>query len=152
MVNYKAYKILSKIAEPGLIMFQLEDYIEHEKLFHGRKIKGKGYIGCENHPPYSNYKVGDWLEIDLDRIGDKNDARTFDDTSIVRKVGSSSEIVPRGGNNSVNLPSISQNQVTTIIGQINSAINSDERNEYEAKINVDSNGKYRGFSMIGRRK
>jgi hypothetical protein len=60
MVNYKAYKIIDKHVESGFgfISFELKDYIDLG-WHYGMEVKGKGWIDCANHSPYSSYKVGD---------------------------------------------------------------------------------------------
>src|ERR1044072_4891751 len=90
-----------------------------------RYTDGDGnFIWCANAYPYNTFKIGDKIEIDNDRTHSRY--HDYNDLEIVRRVGSSNEIVSRN-NNSMVIPSISQNQVNTIVGQINSAINTDER-------------------------
>jgi len=106
MVNYKTYKIIGKVESRPIfnyIMFELKDYADHPK---GHKVMG--WVYCRNHYPYNNYKEGDWLEIDLDRIGDKNDVNIFDDTSIVRKLG---EVVSSSSTNVITTRGSSSNIV-----------------------------------------
>jgi len=141
MTDYRRFKIVEITVGSDFIRFHLDNKVYYKDM-------SQEYIHCVKTYPFTSYCKGEYLEIDLDGVCNYLNSKDFD-TDMVRKV-SSSEIVR--GNNSMAIPSISQNQVNTIIGQINSAIDSDERNEYEAKIYVDSNGKYSGFSMIGRRK
>jgi len=149
MNNWLRFKIIVKtdpffIDEGLVVIFLLDNYVKFED-------KNNNKITCANVSPFKDFGVNNYLEIDLDKISMKGSQHVFNDVSIVRKASSSE--ISRVNNNISMIPSISQNQVSGIVQQINAGINSDERNEYEAKIHVDPNsGRYSGFSIIGRRK
>ena len=128
--------------------FTNEVHVEFREYRDSPGAQMQFFISCANTYPLNTLKEGDYIEIDNDKTRYKS---VYDvlDTSIVRKVSSSNEIVSRNNNN---IPSISRNESRGIISTLNEAIDSDERNEYEAKVHVDSSGKYSGFSLIGRRK
>jgi len=149
MTNWKTFKILIA-TEDGVLRFgcQLDGNIDYCHSSSSNKFQDSLLV-FRNRPPFNTWKKGDYIEIDLDRIYYQSANDPIDDTSMVRKVGSSNEVVSRNNN----IPSISRNEARGIVQNINEAIDSDERNEYEAKIHVDPNsGKYSGFSIIGRRK
>jgi len=93
-------------------MIFLDDFVDYKS---GREK----FIFRKNCSPFSDYQVGDYLEIDNDRTCYYSHGRDFDDANIVRKVYSS-EIVRRN-NASVNQAS------ETIIQVLNRAIDSDTR-------------------------
>jgi len=144
MTNWKIYKITGKSDYTTYVTFWLDGCV----IYSNRT--DFNIIDCVNTFPFRDWQEGDYIEIDIDRTRYyEYNYHKFNDNNIIKKVYSS-EIVPR---NNVNLSSVTQNQVSTIVQQINSAIDNDERNEYEARIHVDPNsGKYSGFSIIGRRK
>jgi len=150
MANWKTFKITGREVKNhevigDCVCLNIDSWVRVKGTF-----PSVNFIVVADYPPFNTWQIDDYIEIDLDEMANRSSVAVLKNTSIVRKV-SSSEIV-RGSNSTV-IPSINQNQVNTIIGQINSAINTDERNEYEAKIHVDPNsGKYSGFSLIGRRK
>jgi len=151
MTNYQISKILRIERNSNYITFGFDKTVPH-------KDSGSGYsfISCVDSYPFNTYQIGDYLEIDLEMVkfikhgGDDGFFR-FSNTGIIRKV-SSNEIV-RGSNNTSITSSMNGNEITGIVQHINRAIDSDERNEYEARIHVDPNsGKFSGYSIIGRRK
>jgi len=151
MTNWKAYKITRIDNYEGLMILKLNGKV----TWGDRENPGKeiGFtddsVSVLDCYPFNTWRIDDYIEIDLGKSVNWRWAEPIRDTSIVRKV-SSSAVVSRNNNN---IPSISRNEVRGIISTINSAIDDDERNEYEAKIHVDPNsGKYSGFSIIGRRK
>jgi len=90
MTNWKKFKIVSiptskeEIVAFNLIVFSLDKHFDYSKPTD---------IFCANCYPFNTCKVGDYLEIDLDKIGNYKNAHEFDDTSVVRKFGSSA-VVP----------------------------------------------------------
>nr|CAG8439307.1 2925_t:CDS:2 [Entrophospora candida] len=48
----------------------------------------KNYIYCLNQPPFSDYQVGDWIEIDLD----KTNKLFISETNVVRKISLSDSV------------------------------------------------------------
>jgi hypothetical protein len=146
MTNYKTFEIIKKDSfsypDANYIAFKTDSDITFQ---YGVRFN---HIICINDYPFKGYEKGEYLEVDLDKVRNLDMMHPCD-TSIVRKV-SSSAVVSRSSNN---IPTISRNEARGIVQNINEAIDSDERNEYEAKIHVDPNsGKYSGFSIIGRRK
>jgi hypothetical protein len=91
--------------------------------------------------------VGDYIEIDTDMTRKSECGSPFNN-DVVREASSITPI----NNNTISLPSISQNQVNTIIGQINSAINSDERNRYTAEIEANPRNGNIIYRFSGERK
>jgi len=147
MTKWEKFKITSKeTCKPfDEIIFSLDRAVDYTDNGHFMLYY---FIFCVDCHPFSTYQVGDYLEIDVDKTVNYSSGKHFDDTDIVRKFGSSNEIVSRSNN----IPSISRNQTLTIGREIDALIDqSGGRNEYEAKMHVDDSNRVSGYSIIGRR-
>ena len=139
MVNWKTFKIIGKEKSGSSILFRLDDYVCYKATV---LSSDECFILCYDSDPFNTYRVGEYLQIDLDKTRDWHAYHTFCNTDIVKKASSSV----------INLPSITQNQVSTIVRQINSAIDSDERNRYTASIEVNPETGNVIYKLSGERK
>jgi len=140
MTNYKLYQIRSKgRASSSAIIFRLDDYVCYKVTPLGSDEK---FIICPNIPPFNTYRVDEYLQIDLDITRNNLSTYNFYNTDVVRRAPSSA----------VSIPSMNQNQVSTIVRQINSAIDSDERNRYTASIEVNPETGNIIYRLSGERK
>ena len=99
MTNWKVYKIVKKETWPAqqegwrsYIKFHLDRCI---KLSGGGLFSEASYIECEMRSPFTSWWQDDYIEIDLDTLNYWGYFCDFKDTSAIRKLGSSNEIVPR---------------------------------------------------------
>jgi len=111
MTNWKEYTI-TKVGDQHRtiwICFYLDGYVNY-KSNGSERWKRKNFIFCKNTYPFSTYRVGDVIEIDLDKTQNKWDGDDIDDTSIIRVArvapSSTNVITTRGSSsNIVILPS-----------------------------------------------
>lgn len=91
MTDWQKRKITGKQVHSNFdfISFDLDDYVEN------RERLGGSFIFLANSYPFNTYQEGDYIEIDFDKTGCKERGHIFDDSSIVRKFGSS-ELVYSG--------------------------------------------------------
>nr|CAG8459906.1 1255_t:CDS:10 [Entrophospora candida] len=126
--NLRKYKITNIRVESVWRKFELDGYIIY-------KSTTRNHIYCINCRPFSEFQVGDYLEIDLEKTTLYESGHDFNEVSTVRKV-SSSEVMPSSSSTDMVIGSttITRNQILAIGREIDALIDqSGGRNEYETK-------------------
>jgi len=107
MTNWKVYKI--KTAHPNTqgVLFDLGrasefhvTYRDEDELKSGSVTSFFTYILCADTYPFNTWKEGDCIEIDNDKTRYRSWRDAFDDTSIVRKVSPSTNVITTRGSSS----------------------------------------------------
>jgi len=136
MTNYGKFKIIDQPQLPSnFIKFTLDGYVTYKDGAYNK-------IYFVNRHPFDTYRVGDYLEIDLDRTTSFSSGSDVNDTRIARSYGE----VEERNNVSVNRAS------ETIIQVLNKAIDSDERNRYTASLEVNPKTGNITYHLSGERK
>lgn len=142
------YRIVKIESEGGgrPLLFRLDDSISYQN----GECK---YIYCGNRYPFTTYKVGDYIEIDLEIMVSNEHKHTFyENKNVIRGISCEEINQP-----SHNLPALFEeenfSQALAIGRMIDSLIKqSNGENEYEAKIEVDPNTHKLSYSILGRKK
>lgn len=135
-------------------MFQLNGFVD----FIDEK---DDFIFCTYTFPYNALEIGDYIEIDIDRTKYMEQKTTFNDTSIVRKFGSSAAvpssstniITSRGSSSDIVIsPSVvstmGSSQAAEIARHMSRMVDENDK-EYEFKIE-DNNTRFT-YSLICRK-
>jgi len=156
MTNWKTYKIGSTASTHDEVMFSFG-------------IKGNAHIDyrserensilvsiiCANIYPFNTWKEEDYIEIDNDKTRYKDAWHVFDDTSIVRKVSSSTNIITtRGSSSDIVISSGLVNAMgssrTMELSRHMSRMVDENDKEYELKIEDNTNTRFT-YSLICRK-
>jgi len=145
MANYKLYKILSKErADSNTILFNLDDYVCYRTT---SISKDEMYIYCADPSPFNTYRVGEYLQIDLDATCSKLYIHTFCDADVVRRAPSS--MVP----NVSTLTNVSREQRLAMGRMLDELVDQSEgRNEYTASMEIDPNTNVVKYSISSKRR
>src|SRR2546421_518530 len=150
MPNWKVYRIVKIETERSgrPIKFCLDNHIDY------RNQKTKS-INCVNRHPFTTYKTGDYLEIDLEIMVNNECSRTFGENKNVIRGISCDEV--NQSQPFCNLPAtfVDQNlEQTLAIGRVIDGLikQSNGENEYEAKVEVDHNTNKFSYSILGRKR
>lgn len=135
-----------------VISFVLDNYIRYGN-------ENSKVITCADVAPFNDFEIGDYLEIDLDKIAMKEDSiNIFDDVSIVRKVSSVANVISSRGSSSftnmvIGSTTITREQRMAMVRELDNYVEqSGGRNEYTAHIEVqDNQGKPIKFSISSKR-
>jgi len=83
---------VSNLGNSCNMFLDFEEYLEYKNC-------SRKYISVWNSLPFTSYKVGDWVEIDLDKISCENGPGLFG-INTVRKVSSSTNVITTRGSSS----------------------------------------------------
>jgi len=167
MTNWQKFKI-TKIQEEKVfdtINFKLESYNYYwaRRIVAGEKIDpllGSTYtITCENGHHIDNCRVGDYLEVDVDKVIALGEQYRFFDASMVRKFGSSSStnIVSTRASSDIVVSSSAVNYMKSqeareLAREMSRMVDDNPGKEVEYKIQVENkDGKKLSHSLIMRK-
>jgi len=153
MTNWQKFKITGKEIHEAFdsITFNLDRGVPY--TYNGYFIM-PCYIFCVDCHPFNTYQVGDYLEIDIEKTVNYSSRNNFNDTSIVRKFGSSTNVITTSGSSSDVVVSPSavnymKSQEARELAREMSRMVDDTGKEVEYKIEVQNkDGKKISHSLI----
>jgi len=74
-------------------------------------------INCDNSCPFNTYQVGDYIEVDLDRVEQENKFYIFNNINVVRKVDSSAVVSSSSGGLTISTTPSSAAEVARTVTQ-----------------------------------
>lgn len=162
MTNWKTYKIEgihTHYTAKNKILFNLgskdEAHVEY-KVENGDP--SFVWVSCTDTYPFNTWEEGDYIEIDNDKTRYESPYEVFDDTSIVRKVSSSTNIVTTRGSSSdiVISPSaveyMKSQEARELAREMSRMVDDNPGKEVEYKIQVENkDGRKISHSLIMRK-
>jgi len=159
MANWKKVKITEIKRYEDFIQIVLDDYIYvwgETTLPNNNRLPTLTFLAGICYP-FDTWQVGDYIEVDLDKSVNCNHCSIINDTSIVRKVSSSSStniVTTRGSSSDIVISSGLANAMgsseTMELARHMSRMVDENNKEYELKIEDNSNKRF-SYSLICRK-